>query len=80
MVIWPPLLGREKEVVLARQTLEYAVLMNSKEQKLDEFERNMAHLQTIYDQYRSSPCFHGDSVVRRDCGIAFAVADWLVWP
>eukprot|EP00667_Euglena_gracilis_P022765 EG_transcript_25454 len=42
---------REKEVVLARQTLEYAVLMNSKEQKLDEFERNMAHLQTIYDQY-----------------------------
>jgi|EP00670_Eutreptiella_braarudii_P005206 26S proteasome regulatory subunit N12 len=42
---------REKEVVLARQTLEYAVLMNSKEQKLEEFERNMCHLQSLYDDY-----------------------------
>jgi len=46
-----PSATREKEVILARQTLEYAVLMNSKEQQLEEFERNMSHLQTIYDEY-----------------------------
>ncbi len=41
--------------MLARQTLEYAVLMNAKEQKLEEFERNMAHLQTLYDSYGCVP-------------------------
>uniref|UniRef100_A0A7S1NXL2 CSN8/PSMD8/EIF3K domain-containing protein n=1 Tax=Eutreptiella gymnastica TaxID=73025 RepID=A0A7S1NXL2_9EUGL len=42
---------RAKEVVLARQTLEYAILLNTKEQKLEDFERNMSHLQALYDDY-----------------------------
>jgi 26S proteasome regulatory subunit N12 len=42
---------RDKEIMIARQTLEYAVLLNSKEQNMEEFEQNMAHLTCLYDNY-----------------------------
>eukprot|EP00993_Chasmostoma_nieuportense_P003092 NODE_3837_length_888_cov_61.806833_g3684_i0.p1 GENE.NODE_3837_length_888_cov_61.806833_g3684_i0~~NODE_3837_length_888_cov_61.806833_g3684_i0.p1 ORF type:complete len:275 (-),score=101.19 NODE_3837_length_888_cov_61.806833_g3684_i0:62-853(-) len=42
---------REKEVIVARQTLEYAVLLNSKQNNLEAFERNMAHLKSLYDDF-----------------------------